>query len=85
VLPEQVGERLIRQFLKGRHPVAAELLQLVESVVVEGDQFAQLGLLSAPHTDAASIAGTASVNGVRIANLTFRGGMSRAGQVEIAA
>jgi hypothetical protein len=40
VLPEHIGERLIRQFLKGRHPVAPELLQLVIGVVVKGDQFA---------------------------------------------
>ena len=37
---EQIGERFVRQFLKGRHPVARELRQLVESVVVEGDQLA---------------------------------------------
>ena len=42
VLPEQVGEGFIRQFLNRCHPVARKLLQLVERVVVEGDQFAQL-------------------------------------------
>jgi len=41
VLAEQIGEGFIRQFLDRRHAVAAKLLQLVESVVVEGDQFAQ--------------------------------------------
>ena len=35
-----VGEGLIRQFLSGRHPVARQLLQFFEGVVVEGDQFA---------------------------------------------
>jgi hypothetical protein len=40
VLFEHVGKRFIRQFLKRRHPVAPELLQLVESVVIEGDQLA---------------------------------------------
>jgi hypothetical protein len=37
VLPEQVGEGFIRQFLKGSHPVTAQLLQLVESILVELD------------------------------------------------
>ncbi len=39
MFPEQIGERFVRQFLNGRHPVARELFQLVERVVVEGDQF----------------------------------------------
>ena len=42
VLLEHIGECFVRQFLNGRHPVAAELLQLVESIVVKGDQFAHL-------------------------------------------
>ena len=41
MLPEQIGERLVRQLLDGRHSVATELLQLVERVVVECDQLAQ--------------------------------------------
>jgi hypothetical protein len=41
VLLEQVGKSLIRQFLKGPHPVARKLGELVEGVLVEGDQFAQ--------------------------------------------
>jgi hypothetical protein len=40
VLLEQIGERLVRQFLNSPHPVARELLQLVERIVIEGDQFA---------------------------------------------
>jgi hypothetical protein len=48
MLPEQIGERLVRQLLDGSHPVARELLQLAESVVVEGDQFAHA--LSAPNS-----------------------------------
>src|SRR5579864_8213185 len=40
VLLQEIGERLVRQFLKRRHPVARQLFQLVEGVVVEGDQFA---------------------------------------------
>jgi hypothetical protein len=40
MLLEEIGERLVRQFLKRRHPVARELLELVERIVVEGDQFA---------------------------------------------
>src|SRR5258708_15479892 len=48
VLPEQIGEGLVRQLLDGRHPVAAELLQLVESVVVEGDQLAHACSLRQP-------------------------------------
>ena len=42
MLFEQVGERFVRQFLKARHPVASKLLQLVEGVVVKGDQFAHV-------------------------------------------
>jgi hypothetical protein len=41
VLPEQVGKSFVRQFLKGPHTVARKLGELVEGVVVEGDQFAQ--------------------------------------------
>ena len=41
VLPQQVGKGLVGQFLKRRHPVARKLGELVERVVVEGDQFAQ--------------------------------------------
>jgi hypothetical protein len=40
VLLEDVGERFVRQLLDSRHSLATRLLQLVESVVVEGDQFA---------------------------------------------
>jgi hypothetical protein len=40
VLPEQIPKRFIRQFLKIRHPVARELLKLIERVIVKGDQFA---------------------------------------------
>jgi len=40
VLPKQIGERFIRQLLNGRHAIAPQLLQLVEGVIVEGDQFA---------------------------------------------
>jgi hypothetical protein len=40
MFPEQIGEGLIGQFLKGPHSVAPELLQLVERLVIEGDQFA---------------------------------------------
>ena len=40
MLPEQVGEGFIRQFLNRCHSVAPKLLQLVEGIVVEGDQFA---------------------------------------------
>jgi hypothetical protein len=40
MLPQEVGERFVRQFLKGRRSVARQLLQLVESIVVEGDQLA---------------------------------------------
>ena len=47
MLPEQIGKCFIRQFLQGPHPVAPELCQLVVGIVVEGDQFAQTGLLLA--------------------------------------
>jgi hypothetical protein len=40
VLFEQIGEGFVRQFLKGRHPVARKLRQFVRCVVIEGDQFA---------------------------------------------
>jgi hypothetical protein len=40
VLPKQIAKGFIRQFLKIRHPVARELLELVERVIVKGDQFA---------------------------------------------
>jgi hypothetical protein len=40
VLLQDVGERFVRQFLDGGHPVAPELLQLFEGLVVEGDQLA---------------------------------------------
>ena len=46
MFPEHVGERFIGELLNGCHPVAPKLLQLVESVVVEGDQLAHA--LSAP-------------------------------------
>jgi hypothetical protein len=46
MFPEQIGERLVRQLLNGCHPVARKLLQLVGSIVVEGDQFTHA--LSAP-------------------------------------
>jgi hypothetical protein len=39
VLPEQIGERFVGQFLDRRHAVAPQLGQLVERVLVEGDQF----------------------------------------------
>jgi hypothetical protein len=38
VLFQHVGKCFIRQFLDRCHPVASKLFQLVESVVVEGDQ-----------------------------------------------
>ena len=41
MLPEQIGKGFVGQFLKCPHPVARKLGQLVERVVVEGDQFAQ--------------------------------------------
>ena len=40
VLSEQIGEGFVGQFLNIRHPVARQLLQLVECVIVKGDQFA---------------------------------------------
>jgi hypothetical protein len=40
VLLQEIGERFVREFLNSAHPVARELLQFVESVVIEGDQFA---------------------------------------------
>jgi len=40
MLPEQVAKGFVSQFLKIRHPVARELLELVESIIIEGDQFA---------------------------------------------
>ena len=43
MLLQDVGERFVGQFLNGRHPVAPELLQFVERVVVEGDQLAHHG------------------------------------------
>jgi hypothetical protein len=42
VFPEHIGKCFVRQFLNGRHPVAPQLLQLVEGVVVEGDQLAHV-------------------------------------------
>jgi hypothetical protein len=48
VFLEHNGERLVRQFLKGRHPVARQLLQLVVSIVVEGDQLAHASSAPAP-------------------------------------
>jgi len=41
VLLKHIRKGLVGQFLNRRHPVAAKLGQLVERVVVEGDQFAQ--------------------------------------------
>jgi hypothetical protein len=40
VLPEQIAKGFVRQFLKIRHPVARELLELIEGIIIEGDQFA---------------------------------------------
>jgi hypothetical protein len=37
VLLQDVGERFVRQFLDRGHPVAPELFQLFEGLVVEGD------------------------------------------------
>src|SRR5713226_4413208 len=48
VLLEQIGERFVGQFLNRRHPVAPKLLQLVEGVVVEGDQLAHASSAPAP-------------------------------------
>ena len=47
VLLEQVGKGFVGQFLKRPHPVACKLGQLVERVIVEGDQFAQARSLRA--------------------------------------
>jgi hypothetical protein len=41
--------------LNGRHPVARELLQFVERVVVEGDQLAHDRVSPAPQRDAGSM------------------------------
>jgi len=41
VLLEQVRKGFVGQFLKRPHPVARKLGQLVQRVVVEGDQFEQ--------------------------------------------
>ena len=41
MFPEQVRKGFVGQFLKCRHPVTRKLGELVERVVVEGDQFAQ--------------------------------------------
>jgi hypothetical protein len=41
VLLEQVRKSFVGQFLKCRHPVTCKLGELVERVIVEGDQFAQ--------------------------------------------
>ena len=40
MLLQEIGKGFIGQFLKRRHPVARQLPELVESVVVKGDQFA---------------------------------------------
>ncbi len=56
MLLEQVGECFVGQFLKGRHPVAPQLLQLVECVVIEGDQLAHDRACSCVATDADSMA-----------------------------
>jgi hypothetical protein len=40
VLPENISECFVGEFLDGRHPVAPQLLQLIEGIVVEGDQLA---------------------------------------------
>lgn len=37
---QNVGERLVRQFLDRRHTIASKLLELVEGVIVESDQLA---------------------------------------------
>ena len=41
VLLEQVSKGFVGQFLKRPHAVACKLGQLVERIIVEGDQFAQ--------------------------------------------
>ena len=38
---KDIRKGLIGQFLKRRHPIARKLGELVERVVIEGDQFAQ--------------------------------------------
>jgi hypothetical protein len=38
VLAHEIGESLVGQFLEGRHPMARQLVQLLECFVVEGDQ-----------------------------------------------
>jgi hypothetical protein len=60
MLPEQIGERLVGQFLNSCHPVARKLLQLVERIVVEGDQFAHA--LSAPSAATGAPAHEATMN-----------------------
>jgi len=37
---QKIGEGFVRQLLKRRHPIAAELLEPVERGLVEFDQFA---------------------------------------------
>jgi hypothetical protein len=44
---EDIRKGLIGQFLKRRHPIACKLGELVERVVIEGDQFAQACRLQA--------------------------------------
>jgi hypothetical protein len=39
---KKVGESFVRQFPQRRHPIASELLELVERILVKGDQCAQL-------------------------------------------
>lgn len=39
MLSKQVGKGFVGQFLEGPHSVAGELPQLVERIVVKGDQF----------------------------------------------
>ena len=46
MLFEHICKCFVGQFLNCRHPVASKLFELVECVVVEGDQFAQVS--SAP-------------------------------------
>ena len=41
MLLEQVCKSLVRQLLECRHPIAPKLRELVERVILEGDQFAQ--------------------------------------------
>lgn len=58
MLFQDVGESLVRQFLNRRHPVAPKLGQLVERVVVEGDQFTHDHAASCAHaiSDQSSLA-----------------------------